>query len=424
MKNKRRFKLLSQTTFIYLVFAFIAFYSSALFLTQEADEFINKALEHRFRKSARHITNRIRKGYFFENHSSVFVKPIHSQPDSTLYPQYTDTLIYNSSLDETRQYRKKTVSITVDSRHFLVEILKPLDDFYRLRDDIFGALIPAFILLALSIVFFNYLLSGYFFQPFNKILGIMKTYKVGQGLTIRKVNTRTSEFIRMQELFHQMIARIENEYQNLKEYTENMAHEMQTPLSVIRNKTENLIADEKVMQNQASTVKMIYDETNHLSKLGNTLNLLTKIENGEFNNSLEVQTKPVIETQVNATRELIQLKSLEIETDLSTEHRLLIDPFLLDLLLKNLLRNAIRYGTAEGPIRIATTPEKLSFTNYGPPLDVPGEKLFERFYRSSTRKNALGLGLSLVKKICDLSQLKIEYQYRENQHCFCIHRLN
>lgn len=423
IRNKRNFKLLSQTTFIYLVFTFIAFYSSAVFLTHETDQFINNALEHRFRKAEHYALDRIRKNNLLENHSSIFVRKLRAEPDTTRFPQYRDTLIYNPNQDEMQQFRKKILSFHVNDQFYQVEIIKPLDDFYRLRDDIFGALIPAFILLALGIVLFNYLLSGYFFQPLNKILGIMRTYRVGQNLPQPTVKTRTSEFIRLQDLFHQMITRIENEYRNLKEYTENMAHEMQTPLSVIRNKTEMLIADDTVMRHQAAAVQFIYDEVNQLSKLGTTLNLLTKIENGEFNNSVEVSTQFVIGQLVDATRELARLKSIKIETDLSADHRLLLDPFLLDLLLKNLLRNAIRYGTKDSPIRITTTPDLFSITNYGPPLQVPVEKLFERFYRADNRSTSLGLGLSLVKKICELNQLTIAYAYHENQHCFCIRRV-
>jgi signal transduction histidine kinase len=56
-------------------------------------------------------------------------------------------------------------------------------------------------------------------------------------------------------------------------------------------------------------------------------------------------------------------------------------------------------------------------------LQAPVGKLFERFYRAGNRGTSLGLGLSLVKKICELNQLVIDYEYRENQHCFCIRRL-
>ena len=94
----------------------------------------------------------------------------------------------------------------------------------------------------------------------------MKTYKVGSYGKVKKVNTSTLEFNKMQDLFHDMIYRIEDDYKRLKEYTEHMAHEIQTPLTIIRNKTENLISDNSVMDKQSENVKIIYEETNHLSK--------------------------------------------------------------------------------------------------------------------------------------------------------------
>lgn len=420
-KKIRSFKLLSKTTFIYLIFAFVTFFISAIFLTHEANKFINEELEHRFGYSE-HRTKRYIKAKKdlsrLKSNPNVILLP--DKPDISAYPVYSDTLIYNYDLEEMQHFRKKTTVFEANDNYYKLTMIKGMEDFYRFKDNIFEALIPAFILLALVIVLFNYLMSGYFFQPFNKILGQMKTYKVSEKVSIKKVETNTKEFIKMQQLFHQMVERIESDYRNLKEYTENMAHEMQTPLTIIRNKTENLIADEAVMKRQAESVKIIYEETNLLSKLGTALNLLTKIENGEFNNAIHINTQKVIEKHVAAISELAQLKTLSIETNLSDEHHLLIDPFLLDIILKNLLRNAVSYGTADGPIRIQTTVDCLSVSNYGPPLDIPENKLFERFYHNNHTKVSLGLGLALVKKICALNELHIDYQYQAHQHIFSI----
>ncbi len=415
----RTFKLLSQTTFIYLIFTFIAFFCSALFLTQEADKFIERNLESRFANSAEKIRRHLAaRRPLAELPSNVQVTALSGQPPAGAYPVQTDTLIHNADQDEMQRFRKRTVWIEAHGRHYQVAMSKSVEDFLRLRDDIFAALIPAFILLAAVIVLFNYFLAGYFFRPFNKILEVMRTYKVGQKIEVEKIATSTREFRKMQDLFHHMIGRIESDYRNLKEYTENMAHEMQTPLAVMRNKTENLLAHQEVMQRHAETVKIIYDETNHLSKLGSTLNLLTKIENGEFGNAVEVATRPVIEKHVAAIDELARLKVPGIETDLSHEHRLLIDPFLLDIVLKNLLRNAVSYGAPQGPIRLRTTAESFSISNYGPPLEMAPERLFERFYRNHHKNSSLGLGLSLVKKICELNDLRIDYRYQDGQHLF------
>ncbi|NIV71328.1 MAG: hypothetical protein GWN16_01050 [Calditrichae bacterium] len=106
--------------------------------------------------------------------------------------------------------------------------------------------------------------------------------------------------------------------------------------------------------------------------------------------------------------------------DLAEDHHLVIDPYLLDIVIRNLLRNAISYGTPEQPIRIRTTSDALTVSNYGSPLDISEGKLFERFYRNHKQRASLGLGLSLVKKICDINNLQIDYQYNDGQHLFTI----
>jgi signal transduction histidine kinase len=310
--------------------------------------------------------------------------------------------------------------IEIEGEYYKISMIKSVEDFLRLKDDIFESLIPAFIILAIGIVLFNYLLSGYYFRAFNKILNTMKTYKIGKGENLTRVKTNTVEFNKMQNLFNQMIDRIEEDYRNLKEYTENMAHEIQTPLAVIRNKTENLLSSESVMNQHSDDIKRIYEETNHLSKLSNKLNLITKIENKEFNNLQKVWTKPQIEKHLESVNELVDLKEHTIETDLSEDHYLNIDPFLLDILLKNLLQNAIKYGSKEGPIRILTDSNKLEVSNYGEPVKQNGDDLFKRFTGNRNHKKSLGLGLSIIKKICDVFNLKITYKYEDNQNKFII----
>jgi signal transduction histidine kinase len=288
-----------------------------------------------------------------------------------------------------------------------------------LRDDIFGSLIPAFLFLALGVVLFNFALSGYFFSPLNKILQIMRNYKPGRG-PVDTINTSTKEFEKMQDLFLEMIHRIDEDYNSLKEYTENMSHEIQTPLAIIRNKLENLMAREKIMQHHAGEIKLIYDEVNYLSRLGNTLNLLTKIENREFMNAVTLKTKPVIEKHVNTIKESAETKSLHIEQILDDDHRVFMDPVLFDIIIKNVLKNAVLYASSEGPVRIESFKDSLRISNSGPPLGISEEQLFKRFNRKNNSSKSLGLGLAIVKKICELNDLRISYKYEEGRHVFSI----
>lgn len=422
MKRKISFRFLTRVTAIYLIFAFIAFISSGLFLSGEADEFINNSLRSKFERIERGVKYHIKKDDFPEKGGKDNIKYVKydEKPKLSDYPVYSDTVIHNETLDEHQRSRKKVNVLEIEGNFYRVSMVKSVEDFLRLKDDIFASLIPAFIILALGIVAFNYLLSGYYFRAFNKILNRMKTYKIGKGENLSEIKTNTVEFNKMQNLFHQMIERIEEDYRNLKEYTENMAHEIQTPLAVIRNKTENLLSSETVMQHHSGDVKRIYDESNHLSKLSNKLNLITKIENKEFNNLKKNRTKPKIEKHLESVRELVELKEHKIETSLSENHYLNMDPFLFDIMMKNLLQNAISYGSKEGPIKIKTDERSLTVSNFGEPINSGENNIFERFSQNRTQKKSLGLGLSIIKKICEVFELKIEYEYEGGENKFVI----
>lgn len=421
MKQKRQIKLLSKTTSIYLIFTFVAFFFSALFLINESEEYIDSELEGRYNWTEGKIIGDIKKhGEPKRKRNYYKVQKVSSLPNLETYPFYIDTLIQNEEQERELLHRKKITFIDVEGKYYKVEMIVNMSDFRRLQDDILKGLIPAFIILALVIVIFNYFLSGYFFAPFNKILSRMKNYKVGEGTDVPNLQTNTSEFSKMQELFQNMIERTENEFTTLKEYTENMAHEIQTPLTVIRNKTDNLIADENVMAAQSSSVKSIYDEVNHISKLGNALNLITKVEHGEFNKNTEVFTSNLIKKHIESVSELAELKGLVFELKLSEDHFLNIDPILFDIILKNLVKNCINYASSDGPINIITTKEKLLVTNHGKPLEFSEDKLFSRFSKENGSTSSLGLGLALVKKICQNNNLIIKYRYEESLHQFTI----
>ncbi|MEE4198285.1 MAG: HAMP domain-containing sensor histidine kinase [Bacteroidales bacterium] len=416
----KSFRLLTKTSFFYLIFILVTFFISGRYLIHKADEYINEETEHFFRFREHHVEKFIkRKG----NPDKLKFDKVTLLDSSKLYPdypKYIDTLLYNDDKDEYQLFRKKSVIIQVNGQTYLLQMLINIDDFTKMKSDVASRIVPAFIILALVIVIFTTFLSGFLFQPFYRILSHINRYKVGKGMDIPEVKTSSVEFQKLQLLFHRMVNRIEDDYRNLKEYTENMAHEIQTPLTIIRNKTERLIADERIMKANAETVKTIYEETNHLSKLGNALNLLTKIENGEYDNTEVITTKEIILKHIDAIDELLQLKSMTIATDLSDEHQIVLDPFLFDILLKNLIRNAIRYGSNKGPIGIKSTRDKLTISNYGDKLPVFPEKIFERFYSSNSTGQSLGLGLSLTKRICDLNQLMIDYEYANGQHFFMI----
>jgi signal transduction histidine kinase len=214
-----------------------------------------------------------------------------------------------------------------------------------------------------------------------------------------------------------MKGRIESDYFQLKEYTENMSHELQTPLSIIQVKSESLLSENNLSHEQAKKIKVIYNEIQQLSKLGSALNLITKIENLEFQNIKKVKTAPVIRDHVEKIEEIAGMKQLQVETELEEDHAFSIDPGLLDILIRNLVKNALRYAREGSSICIKTREETLEITNEGGPLDFPEKEIFSRFKRGNG-SHSVGLGLAIAKKICTVSQLDIQYMYQQPVHSF------
>lgn len=424
MKVFNSFRLLTKTTLFYLIIVFIAFFIGAHYLILKANNYVKDETESMFEKREWHLTRYLSDHDTIKDFRTTKISLLENISDTLLYPQYSDTVIYIEEINENQLHRKKILVIKAQDKFFLVNMLINIDSFNKFRIDVANRIVPAFVILAIVIIFLNILMSGFLLNPFHKILDKMNKYKIGKGVEISDVKTSTLEFKKMQLLFRRMINRTENDYQKLKEYTENMAHEIQTPLAIIRSKTEQLISDELVMNEHESSVKSIYNETNHLSRLGTTLNLLTKIENGEYTNKEELFTKSIILEHIESIKELADLKSLEIDLKLNELHQLNIDPFLFDIILKNLLRNALRYASGNGPISIVTTQKSIVISNYGEQLEGNGAKIFERFYTSDNSNQSLGLGLALVKRICDINNLHIEYNYTEGQHIFEIQNPN
>ena len=418
--KQRRFKLLTKVVFFYLVVTLVSFIIGAIILQKEANKHMNNILENRFSHREQFIKKILRKHP--EKISRIHhttVEQVKSIP-AGFKTVYKDTFMMNKQTLRKEVFRKKIAYLTVEGKHYRVEMSKEADELYKFKDDTFNIIFPILGILVIVIVIANFLLSGYLFEPFRQILKQMSSYKISREQPAGQISTSTTEFRRLKDLFDKMRGRIENDYYQLKEYTENMSHELQTPLSIIQNKTESLLSENNLDQHQAKKIKMIYDEIQHLSKLSSALNLITKIENNEFQNIQTVKTAPVLQGHIDKIEEIAVMKELNIESSFDKDHTFSIDPGLLDILVRNLLKNALRYSFKKTMIHIKTENSMLIISNQGEKPDFSNDEIFARF-KKGNGTHSVGLGLAIVKKICHVSQLEIDYFYHEHIHRFEIY---
>jgi hypothetical protein len=97
-----------------------------------------------------------------------------------------------------------------------------------------------------------------------------------------------------------------------------------------------------------------------------------------------------------------------------------IDPFLADVLINNLITNAIKHSKKDEKVVVETDKSSFTISNSGERSLAQPEKLFQRFYREDNATQSTGLGLAIVKKICDYYNFKISYQFKGQKHFFSI----
>jgi signal transduction histidine kinase len=112
------------------------------------------------------------------------------------------------------------------------------------------------------------------------------------------------------------------------------------------------------------------------------------------------------------------LKGLKINVTSQEPFIHTIHKSLAEILISNLLINALRYSDAGTEIHISITKNSFTISNPGQPLSFVPEKLFQRFFKKASASGSLGIGLSLVKTIADVHQLKVSYFYKNSHHIF------
>jgi signal transduction histidine kinase len=128
----------------------------------------------------------------------------------------------------------------------------------------------------------------------------------------------------------------------------------------------------------------------------------------------------LLDRHLELLEEHIDLRGIQVIRKYDETIVLHMDQGLADLLIANLLKNAIVHNIDKGNILLEIRDGKLLITNDGPPLQFGQEELFSRFVRDTTKGSNLGLGLSLVKKVCDTYNFFIEHRYDNQQHTFTI----
>jgi len=341
----------------------------------------------------------------------------YSQADKIEKTTYSNVTIKKKHKEAFRSIR---FNVDVAGQNYLVIVSRSLEE----TEDLQQAIIVVTIIMVALILLVSYVINrqvlGKLWQPFYDTISKIQNYSIAQKQEIAFPETEIDEFTLLNRSIALMTRRAQDDYQSLKEFTGHAAHEIQTPLAIMRNRLDMLIQDEALLQQHAQPLVDIEKAVNRLSKLHQSLLLLTKVEHRQFLLDEEVEMSKVVREKVYEYRELIRTRSLNIDTNLQ-ETKILFHQHLAEILVGNLLSNAIRYNVKEGDIFIKLTNERLEIANTSSLQAIDKQHLFQRFYRDPMGKEeGTGLGLTIVKQICDMAGFTIGYKFVEDMHVFVV----
>ena len=412
--TKTTLNLLSISLFIYL-FGVIAFYFS---LRLQVDGNVNKEMEKRKMSLIRQME---------EAHSSVSQPPGRSEmvlirpvDKASIPDRYADTLIFNKEERRYQLYRQLNFTETLNNQSFEVRIFKSLEETDSLIVSIIMTMTILVILLILTLLIVNRYSSRMVWSAFYDTVEKINRYDLNSHEDFALQDSDVKEFADLNRVLHAMTERIKSDYLNLKEYTENASHEIQTPLAIIHSKLELLLQSGEMSEKQYKALADAYEASIRLSKYNSTLILLAKIENKQFPESKMVSPEAIVTGLLENLDDLIRSKKIEVIREIAPDVTLLMNPYLAEMLIVNLVKNAVRHNVKGGRLRVEITETFLRISNSGIEISADENLLFKRFYKSTTSPESLGLGLAIVQKICALYGFDINYQFREQMHCMTV----
>ncbi|WP_430817315.1 sensor histidine kinase [Carboxylicivirga sp. RSCT41] len=375
---------------------------------------VNKMFNNELLEAQQQVENNLDQGLTY---ADVRIDTLQLRTDETQHA-FTDTIIQNKSTGKYEFYRKLSYLKPAHTHTIQYTVIRSTapSDLMVMKFTLMLTVFPILFFLILYMV--NRASTRYSLTVFYDTINKLKAFDVNKDNRLDLMTSDIDEFEQLNEVFNAMDKKIKEDYIRLKEYTGNTSHELQTPLAIINAKLDELIQADNLTEEQIKTIAGLIETTNRLSKTNQALIFLAKLDNRVFSDAVPVNFNELIRQQLENLEPLIDEAGLQVEVISSSQLSSTMNMSLAHTLTLNLLKNAIRHNVSDGFIKIRFDQNILQITNSGLPVTYEPEKLFGRFQKNSQHPQSLGIGLSIVKRICDISAISISYHQHANEHIF------
>ena len=347
-------KLIERTGRSYLILSLVIFVLFGIVLYFILTAVMNNRLDEKLLYNKEVVSKIIKYGYPL----TILEEPEElTESENKLYPRdtliYKDTLIFHAidelegieNIEEYEKYRQLTAYETFPNgeRHKIItrNSLVRNQDFITV---ITFLTIFIMLLLLTGLWFFNTQIAKKIWKPFYSNLSNLKKFSVQDQKPIELLPSNILEFTELNNSIKSLTEKLSSDYNNLKEFTENASHEMQTPLAIMQSKIELLLQSTNLNESEINQLQSIYQAGQRLSKLNKTLLTLAKVENRQFSEKEDVNLSELFENKLDIYEDFISQKKLNIDKDIEKNAIINTNITMLEMLITNLLSNSIRHN--------------------------------------------------------------------------------
>jgi len=268
--------------------------------------------------------------------------------------------------------------------------------------EVINALMGGTGVFALFTIWLSFGLSGLLVRQVAGLAQQVKTLRLGEPAPIHPSKYDETELVGLVEVFNDYHQRMADMMAREKEFTGNVSHELRTPLTTIKTSCELLEGDTSISGKSRARLQQIERAADNMRDLANALLMLAREDSAR--DVEPVALADMIETVLTSFADRLARKELEAVNDVERELCVLASRSALAIVLSNLIDNAVRH-TDHGRVQLRYADGWLHIEDTGPGIPAHAlPRVFDRFYQAGPPRTAapgVGLGLSIVKKICD-----------------------
>ncbi|AFH47890.1 Signal transduction histidine kinase [Ignavibacterium album JCM 16511] len=392
-------KLINKISRYFLISSSVIFIIIFLGIYFLLDKSLEREIDEKLSDIFYNVVNEIKQGKQVSFYPFVQVDSTNTFYDKK---EFRDVQIFSGEENEPEPFRELTSFASINGKNYKIIVRSSLIE----KEDIFVSILTielsAFVLFILILFFINKTVSQKTFSDFYSTLKKIEGFSLKDNLPIALTKSDIEEFDKLNKSISFLSEKAIGEYRSLKEFSEELNHEIQTPVSVIKSKLELLMQSSDLSGNNLALLDTALKNLNKLERINKSILLLNKLEHKDLFESAEINLSKEIKAVVDDYNDFISSKNLKVNLKVDEKFVVSANHSLINILLSNLISNAIKHNIDNGTINIELKNNELIISNTGNFSNADPNKFFERFYKGSSSSDSVGLGLTIVKKICDL----------------------